>query len=267
MKRSLALILALLLSGCFLFGDPTEVDETKGWSVTKLYSEASTSLQDKDYDKAIKYFGILESRYPHGNYAMQAQLDIAYAYYKKGEAASAIAAAERFIKLHPHHPNVDYLYYLKGLATFNERGIVEKVTGQDISDRDPKSLRESFASFKELVTRYPNSRYVKDATARMIFLVNTLAEHEMNVARFYMKRKAYLAAINRCEYVLTNYPHSPSIEEALVIMVSAYNLLGMKDMEQDTARVLKTNYPDSRFNAAALEKEHGEWWKFWESLY
>jgi len=267
MKRSLALFLALLLSGCFIFGNPTEVDETKGWSVQKLYNEATISMQDKDYEKAIKYFGILESRYPHGNYAMQAQLETAYAYYKKGEAAAAIAAADRFIKLHPHHPNVDYAYYLKGLAVFNERGITEKLTGQQISDRDPKALRESFAAFKELVTRYPNSKYVKDATARMVYLVDTLAEHELHVARFYMKRKAYVAAIARCQYVVTTYPQTPSVEEALVIMVSAYDLLGMNDLKQDTLRVLKTNYPDSRFNTNDVPSDQGVWWKFWESLF
>lgn len=266
MKRSLALFLALLLSGCFIFGNPTEVDETKGWTVQKLYNEATISLQDHDYEKALKYFGILESRYPHGRYAMQAQMETIYIYYKKGDPTAAIAAADRFIKLHPHHPNVDYAYYLKGLAVFNERGMVEKLTGQEISDRDPKALRESFAAFKELVTLYPNSKYVKDATARMTYLVNTLAEHELHVARFYMKRKAYIAAVNRCQYVLTNYPQAPAVEEALVIMISAYDLMGMDDLKQDAQRVLKANYPDSRFNTTTVPSDEGTWWKFWEAL-
>jgi len=271
MKRHFALALlalfTLLLSGCAIFGDPTEIDETKGWGVQRIYSEATAAMRDRDYEKAIKYFGIIESRYPHGKYAVQAQLETAYAYYKKAEPAPAIAAADRFIKMHPHHPNVDYAYYLKGLATFNERGIVEKLTEQDISDRDPKALRESFAAFKELTTRYPDSKYSKDATQRMSYLVNTLAEHELHVARYYMKRQAYLAAINRCKYVLEKYPDSPSQEEALVIMVSAYDLMGLEDYKQDTLRVLKQNYPNSPFvNGSAVPKDEKVWWKFWEGL-
>lgn len=267
MKRSVAFITILFLTGCAVFGEPTELDETKGWTVQKLNSAAEERMRDKDYEKAIKYYQTLESRFPHGRYAVQAEMEIAYAYYKKADAASAIAAADRFIKLHPHHPNVDYMYYLKGLATFNERGVVEKVTAQQISDRDPKTLRESFASFKELVTRFPESKYAKDATLRMTYLVNTLAAHEMHVARYYMKRQAYVASLNRCKYVIENYPESPSVEEALVIMVSAYDLLGMDDLKQDTLRVLKTNYPQSRFNGGDVPEDKKVWWKFWESLW
>jgi outer membrane protein assembly factor BamD len=266
MKRSVALILALFLSACAIFGDPTEVDETKGWSVQRLNTEAELSMRNRDYDKAIGYYEKLKSRYPHGRYALQAELEIAYAYYKKGEAASAIAAADRFIKLHPHHPNVDYIYYLKGLATFNERGIVEKLTKQDISDRDPKALRESFAAFKELITRFPESRYTKDATLRMSYLVNTLAEHEMHVARYYMKRGAYVAAVNRCKYVIETYPQTPAVEQALVIQISAYDMLGIEDLKADALRVLKTNYPNNRFTGTAAPPEQKSWWKFWESL-
>ncbi|HZV61474.1 MAG TPA: outer membrane protein assembly factor BamD [Methylophilaceae bacterium] len=267
MKLSLALIAALFLAGCAIFGDPTEFDETKGWSVQRLYTEAETLMRTRDYETAIDYFQKLESRYPHGRYATQAQLEIIYAYYKQNDPISTIAAADRFIKLHPNHPNIDYAYYMKGLATFNQRGIVEKLTEQQISDRDPKSLRESFLSLKELVTRYPNSRYVKDAQLRMVYLVNTLADHELHVARYYMKRKAYVAALNRAEFVLENYPNSTSVEEALVIMVSAYDLLEMEDLKQDTMRVLQTNYPNSRMLAKGVPDDERVWWKFWESLY
>ncbi len=267
MKRSLALIAVLLLNGCALFGEPTEIDETKGWSVQKINSAAEERMRDRDYEKAIKLYQTLESRYPHGRYAMQAEMEIAYAYYKKGDAAAAMAAADRFIKLHPHHPNVDYMYYLKGLATFNERGIVEKLTAQDISDRDPKALRESFAAFKELITRYPESKYAKDATLRMTYLVNTLSQHELHVARYYMKRQAYIAALNRGKFVIENYPETPAVEEALVIMISAYDLLDMDDLKQDTLRVLKTNYPESRFNTTGVPEDKKVWWKFWESLW
>ena len=266
MKRSVALILALFLSACAIFGDPTEFDETKSWSVQRLNTEAEMAMRARDYDKAIGFYEKIQSRYPHGRYALQAELETAYAYYKKGEAASAIAAADRFIKLHPHHPNVDYVYYLKGLATFNERGIVEKLTAQDISDRDPKALRESFAAFKELVTRFPESRYVKDATLRMSYLVNTLAAHEMHVARYYMKRGAYVAAVNRCKYVIETYPQTPAVEQALVTQISAYDLLGIEDLKADALRVLKTNYPNNPFSGTTAPPEQKSWWKFWESL-
>ncbi|HEY3325543.1 MAG TPA: outer membrane protein assembly factor BamD [Novimethylophilus sp.] len=270
MKRHFALALlslfTLLSSGCAIFGDPTEIDETKGWGVQKIYAAAEDRMRERDYEKAIKYFEIIESRYPHGRYAMQAQLESAYAYHKKGDPVAANAAADRFIKLHPHHPNVDYAYYLKGLTSFNERGIVEKLTEQEINDRDPKALRESFLAFKELSTRFPNSKYSKDATQRMTYLVNSLAGHELHVARYYMKRQAYLAAVNRCKYVLVEYPDSPSQEEALVIMVSAYDLMGLDDYKKDTLRVLKTNYPQSRFVSGEAPKDEKVWWKFWEGL-
>lgn len=262
-----ALIGVLFLSGCSIFGSPTEKDETKGWTVQKINSAAEESMRDRDYEKAIKYYQTIESRFPHGRYAMQAELEIAYAYYKKSDPASAMAAADRFIKLHPNHPNVDYAYYLKGLATFNERGVIEKVTEQQISDRDPKALRDSFLSFKELITRFPESKYVKDATQRMTYLVNTLAASELHVARYYMKRQAYVAAVNRCKYTIENYPDSPSIEEALVIMVSAYDLLDLEDLKQDTMRILKTNFPDSKFNTTGVPNDQKVWWKFWESLF
>lgn len=267
MKHSLALIAALLLAGCAIFGDPTEFDETKGWNVQRLYSEADTLMRAQDYEKAIDYFQKLESRYPHGRYATQAQLEIIYAYYKQNDPISTIAAADRFIKLHPNHPNIDYAYYMKGLATFNQRGIVEKLTEQQISDRDPKSLRESFLSLKELITRYPDSRYIKDATLRMTYLVNNLADHELHVARYYMKRKAYVAAVNRAQFVLQNYPNTTAVEEALVIMVSAYDLLEMEDLREDTMRVLQTNYPNSKMLAQGVPGDKRVWWKFWDSLY
>jgi len=223
----LALFFGLMLNGCAIFGAPTELDETKGWQADKIYDAGESSMIDKDYDKALKYFQILESRFPHGKYATQAQLEIIYANYKKSDPVSTIAAADRFIKLHPNHPNIDYAYYLKGLATFNERGIIEKATAQEISDRDPKSLKQSFAALKELTERFPKSRYYKDATQRMVYLVNTLSQHEMHVARYYMKRQAYLAALNRAKYVLEYYPNSISVEEALVVSISAYDYMDL----------------------------------------
>ena len=261
------LISALFLNGCAIFGDPTELDDTKGWQAEKIYAVGEEKMADKDYEKAIGYFKKLESRFPHGVYATQAQLEIAYAHYKLGDPVSCVAAADRFIKLHPNHPNVDYAYYLKGLASFNERGIIEKATAQEISDRDPKSLKLSFAALKELTERYPKSRYYKDATQRMVYLVNTLAQHEMHVARYYMQRTAYLAALNRAKYVLEYYPNSTSVEEALVIQVSAYDNMGMDDLKADSLRVLKANYPDNPLVTGKVVHDEKVWWKFWESLY
>lgn len=267
MKYILILMFTFLLSACAIFGTPTELDDTKGMTAERIYQEGAAKMRDKDYVKAIVYFGKLESRYPNGRYAAQAQLETAYAQFKKQDPVLCVAAADRFIKLHPNHPNVDYAYYLKGLAVFNERGVIEKLTEQQVSDRDPRSLRDSFATFKELVTRYPNSRYTKDAQQRMVYLTNSLSEHELHVARYYMKRQAYVAAINRTKYVLEYYPQSPGIEEALVIMISAYDLMSLEDLKNDTVRILQTNYPNSAMLGKGAPKDERVWWKFWESLY
>jgi len=267
MKYILILLFASLINGCAIFGPPTELDETKGWPAERIYEEASAKMRDKDYDKAIIYFGKLESRYPNGRFAAQAQLETAYAHYKKQDPVLCVAAADRFIKLHPNHPNVDYAYYLKGLAVFNERGILEKLTKQEISDRDPRALRDAFVTFKDLVNRFPNSKYLKDSTQRMVYLSNSLSEHEIYVARYYMKRQAYVAAANRAKYVIEYYPQSPKVEEALVILISAYDLLDLQDLKNDSLRILKTNYPESAMLNNNVPKEERIWWKFWESLY
>ncbi len=262
----LALFLSSFLSGCFIFGDPKALDDTKGWQANRIYEAGALKMEETNYDEALRYFQILESRFPHGVYATQAQLEIIYAYYKKQDPVSTIAAADRFIKLHPNHKNVDYAYYLKGLATFNERGVFEKLTQQQINDRDPKALKLSFAAFKELIERYPNSRYVKDATLRMVYIVNTLAQHEMHVARYYMNRKAYLAALNRAKYVIEYYPKSTSVEEALMTMISAYDYMELTDLKEDTLRVLKKNYPENPLITGKVVQEERAWWKFWDIL-
>ncbi len=201
MKHSLALILVLLLSSCSWFGKKEEPN----LSASKLFSDAMGDMDDKNYEQAIKKFETLEARYPYGRYAEQAQLEVAYAYYKQEDVASATAACDRFIKLHPTHPNVDYAYYMKGLANFNENlGFIASLGGQDMTERDPKQARQSYDAFKELVTRFPNSKYTEDAAVRMRFVLNGLANYEVQVARYYMKRKAYVAAVNRAQYVLQN---------------------------------------------------------------
>jgi outer membrane protein assembly factor BamD len=256
-----ALFLATLVAGCGLL--PDMKDETVGWSANKLYTEAKEALNDGAYDKSIKYYEKLESRYPYGRYAQQAQIDIAYAYWKSNEPASAVAACDRFIKLHPNHPNVDYVYYLRGLVNFNEDlGLLGLISQQDMTERDPKGARESFDAFKELVIRFPDSKYTPDAILRMKYLVNALASLEVHVARYYMKRNAYVAAINRAQYALINYPEAPATEEALFIMVKAYDLMAMTDLRDDVERVMRKNYPNSVYYTRGLERKE-PWWKLW----
>jgi outer membrane protein assembly factor BamD len=250
-----------LLGGCGLL--PEQIDETADWSANKLYTEAKSNMTDGAYDKAIKYFEKLEARFPFGRYAQQAQLEVAYAYYRQGEVASAIAACDRFIRLHPNHPNVDYAYYLKGLANFNEDlGLIGYITLQDLTERDPKAARDSFEALKVLVTKYPESRYTPDATARMKYLVNAMASHEVHVALYYMKRQAYVAAVNRAQSAIKTYPDAPANEEALFIMVKAYDLLGMNDLRDDAERVMRKNFPSSEYYVRGLNTST-PWWKLW----
>ena len=256
-----ALFLATLFAGCGLL--PEQKDETAGWSANKLYAEAKDAMNEASYEKAIKYFEKLESRYPYGRFAQQAQIDIAYAYWKDNEPASAVAACDRFIKLHPNHPNVDYVFYLRGLVNFNEDlGLLGQISQQDMTERDPKGARESFEAFRELVTRFPDSKYTPDAILRMKYLVNALASLEVHVARYYMKRNAYIAAINRSQFALKNYPDAPATEEALFIMVKAYDLMGMNDLRDDSERVMRKNYPNSVYYTRGLERKEA-WWKLW----
>lgn len=258
---NLALIGALLLGGCGLL--PEQIDETAGWNAQKLYSEAKSSMNDGGYEQAIKLFEKLEARYPYGRFAQQAQIEVAYAYYKSNEPALAIAAADRFIKLHPNHPHVDYAYYLKGLVNFNEDlGLLAGLSRQDLSERDPRGAREAFDTFRELVTRFPESRYAADASQRMQYLVNSLAAHEVHVARYYYRRGAYIAAANRAQAAITGYPQSPANEEALFLLVKSYDAMGMTDLRDDADRVLRKNFPNSVYFSGGPEDTR-PWWQLW----
>jgi outer membrane protein assembly factor BamD len=265
MRSSLLLALvALFLAGCGLFSGK-EDDETVGWSAQRLYGEAKDAMGGKEWAKAIKYFEKLEARFPYGRFAQQAQLEVAYCHYKDGERASAIAAADRFIKLYPNHSNVDYAYYLKGLINFNDSsGFLTNMTTPDMTDRDPKASRDAFESFKEVVTRFPESKYAADSSARMRYLVNALASHEVHVARYYMKRTAYVAAANRAQYAIQHYPQAPAVEDAMAILVKAYDALGMAELRDSADRVLQTNFPNSVYLKGGTRKADAPWWRLWD---
>jgi outer membrane protein assembly factor BamD len=248
----------LFVAGCGSFGD--KVTNQRNWTVEQFYKNAREEMDSGNYQGAIKLYEALEARYPFGRFTQQAQLDIAYSYYKDNETAQAVTAADRFMKLHPNHPNLDYALYLKGLAYFKpDLGIFGSVLNLDASERDPKALRDSFDVFKELVTRFPDSIYAEDSRGRMIYLVNTLARHDITVARYYFNRGAYLAAVNRAQNVITRYPQAPLAEEALQISVAAYGKMGMPEMAKASQRVLEKNFP-----ATAKEESKRSWWKFWQ---
>ena len=250
------------LSGCGLF-DGKEIDKTAGWSAGKLYAEAKDEMSSGNWDAAIKLLEKLESRYPFGRYAQQAQIETDYAHYKLNESAEALVAADRFIKLHPSHPNLDYVYYLKGLINFNENlGLLGKISRQDPSERDPKAARDAFDSFKELVTRFPDSKYTPDATERLKYLVNAIAGNEVHVARYYYRRGAYLAAANRAQSVVAQFQQAPPVEEALFILVKSYDALGMADLRDDADRIMQKNFPQSEY-LIGRKKDNEPWWKLW----
>ncbi|MCP3849460.1 MAG: outer membrane protein assembly factor BamD [Gammaproteobacteria bacterium] len=240
----LIVMVSLFSTGCSTIKSwfPEEVDKTKSWSASKLYAEAKANLAEGEYKSAIELYEKLEARYPHGSYAQQAQLETAYAYYKFEEPESAIAAADRFIKLHPRHTNVDYAYYLRGLITFPARkSIFEFVFPQDESKRDPNSSLESFNYFNELSQKFPNSKYTNDSILRMRYLRNKVSKHEMHVARYYMRRGAYIAAVDRASYVVEHYQQTPAIKDALLVMIEAYKKLDQPRLAQDAQRVYDTN--------------------------
>jgi outer membrane protein assembly factor BamD len=250
----------LLLGAC----SSTPKDPTAGWSPNKIYAEAKDELSTGAYDKAVSLYDKLEGRAAGTPLAQQAQLDKAYAQFKNGEPVLAVATLDRFMKLHPASPALDYALYLKGIVNFNDDlGLFSSFTRQDLSERDQKAAKESFESFKELVTRFPDSKYAADASARMRYVVNSLADSEIHVARYYYGRKAYLAAINRAQTALTDYPGVPALEEALFIMLQSYDALNMPEMRDDTRRVLEKNFPQTPYLSQGFKPTAQPWWKFW----
>lgn len=226
-------------------------DQPEKWPVERLYSEAKATLADNDYEQAIELYQLLESRFPYGQYAEQTQLELAYAHYKLDQRALASAAVEQFIQVYPTHTKVDYAYYLRGLINFNEDdSFFGRLAGRnDLSDRDPENARKAFEAFRELVTRFPESRYVNDASRRMSHLLNAMATHDVRVAEYYMRRGAWVAVINRCRAVIETYEQTPAVEHALGMMAIAYGEMGMTDLLTDTRDVLQRNFPNSDYLA------------------
>ena len=240
--KHLLLIATLVLTAACSSNKP-EVDENL--SETELYQQAQDDLNSNSYNNAIAKLKALESRYPFGRYAEQAQLELIYAYYKNVEPEAAKSAAERFIRLHPQHANVDYAYYLKGLASFDQdRGLIARFLPLDLTKRDPGAARDSYNEFAQLTSRFPNSRYAPDAKARMIYLRNLLAAYEIHAGRYYLTRQAYVAAANRGRYVVENLQETPSVGDGLALMVEAYQRLDLDDLAATSLETLKLNYPD-----------------------
>jgi outer membrane protein assembly factor BamD len=245
MKKINFIFLIFLLSSCGIFKDPK--DYASDWNAQRLFKEAKGAQDVGDYQTAIKYYDMLQARYPFETYAQQAQLNTIYSYYKFGEPESAIISANHFIKLYPRHQEVDYVYYLKGLINFQlTQGSLERFLPLDRSQRDQRAALHAFEDFSDLIKRFPNSKYNADAKQRMIYLRNMLAQYELHVAKFYMVRQAYVAAINRAKTVIESYQGTPSVAEALVILAKAYKILGLKKLSNDAIQVLRLNYPNHK---------------------
>ena len=254
-RTIIVLLLSLNLFACAWM--PEDEDETTGWSASRLYNAAKSAVNASEYENAIRYYETLESRFPFGKYAKQGQIEIAYAYYKYDEPESAIAAADRFIKLHPNHPHVDYAHYLKGLIYFNrEIGLLGRIFQQDSTTRDPSSARKAFEEFTALLNKFPKSQYAGDARLRALYLRNGLAHHEIHVAGYYLRRQAYNAAINRAKYVIENFEQSSAVPDALIIMAQAYDELGLTTLATDARRVLQASFPDHD----KISKKKKSWW-------
>ena len=247
---------AALTAGC----SSTPVDKTAGMSPTALYADAQDSMNAGQWDKAIPLLEKLEARAAGTPLAQQAQIDKAYAHVKTNEPVLAVATIDRFMRLHPASPALDYALYLKGLANFNENlGIFGAYTGQDLAERDQKAAKESFESFKELSTRFPQSRYTPDALFRMRYIVQMLAKNEVYVAKYYFKRGAYVAALNRAQTAVADYRDVPAVEEALYLIYKSYEALGMAQLSQDAKRVLVATYPGSEFLSSNGKADTQSW--------
>lgn len=258
----------LLLIAIFALTAACSSNETisENLGEAELYRQAQADLDSKSYTSAINKLKALESRYPFGRFAEQAQLELIYAYYRNTEPEAARSSADRFIRLHPQHPSVDYAYYLKGLASFDQdRGLLARFLPLDMTKRDPGAARDSFNEFAQLTTRFPNSRYAPDAKARMVYLRNLLAANEIHVADYYLRRQAYVAAANRGRYIVENFQGTPAVGDGLAVMTEAYQRLGLDDLANTSLETLKLNYPehpsleDGKFVPRQQEADNRSW--------
>ncbi len=259
-------VIAALLAGGLAGCGSTPQEEFGGIPPDKLYAEAKEEAADGNYEQSIKRLEKVEARASGTMLAQQAQIDLAYAYYKTGEKAQALAKLERFIRLHPTSPAIDYALYLQGLVNFNDDlGLFGRIARQDLAERDQQAARDAYESFRQLSERFPASQYAADARLRMNYIVNSLAAGEVKVARYYLRRGAHLAAANRAQQAVTDYRTSPAIEEGLFIMVSAYDQLGLVQLRDDAERVLKQSFPNSRYlsNTGTVNVSDKPWWQLW----
>lgn len=254
------LLAALFLAGC----SSSSKDELAGRSGERLYKEAKEDMEAGSYERAIKALERVGGLSAGTVLAQQAQIDLAYLYWKTGERAQGLAAIDRFIKLNPSSPALDYAMYLRGVINFNDNlGLFGNLAGQELSERDQRASRDAYLAFKQLTEQFPDSQYSPDARLRMNFIVNSLAAHEVHVARYYFRRGAFLAAANRAKQAVAEYQQSPSAEEALFIMARSYDRLQLVELRDAADRVLRTNYPDSRFLGGGAQAGTRAWWKFW----
>lgn len=261
-RFSAQLFLILLSPVLFLGCASLEEDPTINWSAEELYTNAKGRLDDKFYDQSVELYKNLDLRYPYGPFAEQGKIDIAYAYWKMNNSASALMACDRFIREHPDHENVDYVMYLKALVHFNDdKGLLGFFVSKNLAERDPGSAREAFAILRDLVKRFPDSRYAEDAQLRMAYLVNTLAEHEVSVANYYFRRGAFVASINRAQSVIENYPRAPAAREALEVLALSYERSGLVESKQKIEAIIDVNFPGLR--QAKTEDAERSWWEFW----
>ena len=240
------LLMASFLQGCsFLDKMLEEEDTTVGLTAAQLYQEGKEFLNLEDFNNAIRYFEVLESRFPFGKYSTQAMLDLSYAYYASDQRDQSIVEVNRFIRLYPNHPEVSYAYYLRALANFDkDANVLTRFFGYDPSRYDVTALKESFNDFSIVVNKYPNTKYAEDSLNRLVYIRNQIARSELYIAEYYNKRSAHVAAIERIKYMLENYGGTPSTEKGLLILIDSYNSLNMRQLASDTARVLKKNYPE-----------------------
>ena len=256
----IALFVAFCLSAC----SSTTEDKTANASPNKIYSDAKSELADGAFDKAIELLEKLEGRAAGTPLAQQAQLDKAYAQYKNGDLSQALATINRFLKIHPSSPALDYALYLKGTVTFSDNlGLFGSFTRQDLSERDQKASKESFEAYKELVVKFPDSKYSADARQRMTYIANSLALYEVHVARYYFSRGAYVAAINRAQQAITDYRDVPALEEAMYIVYKSYEALGLNDLRDDAKRIMTASFPKSEFLSKGLQVGTKSWWQLW----